>query len=180
MDISSNGEERGTERTEREAQGVCWWGASIFGMIAGGDWRPSPLPNTFFLPYIKTDAGPNPCHTRAVWSWHHWHHLAISLSRVVCWCLKSTIGLSPTIPQSGRLAVQLHESLRWVGHSVATGKGLAHLREIQMCLWHTVNLPLFLAGSTSCICSVALSTKQNSMQSTTWWKAQLGVKHNSV
>ena len=36
MDISSNGEERGTERTEREAQGVCWWGASIFGMIAGG------------------------------------------------------------------------------------------------------------------------------------------------
>ena len=36
MDISSNGEERGTERTERRAQGVCWWGASIFGMIAGG------------------------------------------------------------------------------------------------------------------------------------------------
>ena len=140
----------------------CWWR------------RPSPLPNTFFLPYIKPDVCPKPCHTRAVWSWHHWHHLAISLSRVVCWCLKSTIGLSPTIPQSGRLAVQIHESVHWVGvigHSVATGKGLAHLREIQMCLWHTVNLPLFLAGSTSCICSVALSAQQNSRQSTTWWGA---------
>ena len=65
-------------------------------------------------------------------------------------------------------AVQMYESVHWVGHSVATGKGLAHLREIQMCLWHTVNLPLFLAGSTSCICSVALSAKQNSRQSTTW------------
>ena len=26
----------------------------------------SPLPNTFFLPYIKPDVCPNPCHTRAV------------------------------------------------------------------------------------------------------------------
>ena len=40
ISISSNG------GTEREAQGVCWWGASIFGMIAGGDPPPFQTPSS--------------------------------------------------------------------------------------------------------------------------------------